>query len=414
MDSSARVPSPHSQRVRDRDQFIRERVSDAIARIPDMPPLAHVQDSRVPPPPRLSPRLSPPYLRIERRQPSDRCARRSRHTRARRRSAGRLVGWSAGRLVGWSAGRLVEAESLYLQLASVYRRHPMYMRNDAVTSLLRIAGRRIDAGDLPGAIAAYDSLVPQLAVRTRSDSFDHAAHLGSRGDALATLGRFERAIEDVAEALRINERLLGAGSFATGQVLQPYAGAMLFTGHFAAAESLARRSLDISRREFGDSPAGTLAAARMLGTILVARNRCADAIPVFSEILSRRDRTKPDADGTVGYTLAYRGFCRAQTGDERGSASDARDGMRITRAMFGEQHYVVGLAENLAGAALGYRPRSGHAEEAERLLVAGAAVLRAALDPAHPRVKDADARVVAFRTRSMGPIKGTEILIRRS
>ena len=72
MDSSGRFPSPHSQRVRDRDQFIRERVRDPIARIPDMPPLAHVQDSRVPPPPRRSPRLPPlHYLRLERGEPSD-------------------------------------------------------------------------------------------------------------------------------------------------------------------------------------------------------------------------------------------------------------------------------------------------------------------------------------------------------
>ena len=70
MDSSGRLPSPPTERVRDSDQFIRERVRDPFARIPDMPRLAHVQSSRVPPSCRLSPRLPPPYLRLERCLPS--------------------------------------------------------------------------------------------------------------------------------------------------------------------------------------------------------------------------------------------------------------------------------------------------------------------------------------------------------
>ena len=82
--------------------------------------------------------------------------------------------------------------------------------------------------------------------------------------------------------MSLNERLLGANSFATGEILQPYAGAMLFAGRLVEAESLARRSVAISRREFGDAATGTLAAQRMLGTILVAADRCRDAIAVFS------------------------------------------------------------------------------------------------------------------------------------
>ena len=75
--------------------------------------------------------------------------------------------------------------------------------------------------------------------------------------------------------------------------------------------------------------------------------------------------------------------------------------MRIARGALGEKHYVFGLAESLTGAALGYGPRTGYTE-AERLLVAGAEVLGAALDPAHPRVKDAEARLAEFRVRSRG------------
>ena len=305
-----------------------------------------------------------------------------------------------------SDGRVAEAESLYLSLASTYRRQPEYDRNDAVAALIRIAGLRADVGDLRGALAAYDSVIPMRVLRTRSDSLDNAASLGSRGVVLATLGNFDRAAHDFATALVIDEKLLGADNFATAQVLQPYAGALLFTGRAAVAESVARRSLRILRREFGDSAVTTLTAARMLGTVLVAEDRCGDAIPVFSSILSHRGPDLPDTDGSVGYSLAYRGYCRAREGDFSGGSADAREGLRITRTVFGEKHYVYGLAESLTGAALGYGPASVRAE-AERLLVEGAEVLRRALDPLHPRVKAADARVAEFRARrSRGRSRG--------
>ena len=312
--------------------------------------------------------------------------------------------WGLATLAG-TDGRVAEAESLYVTLAAVYRRRPGASPNEALGALLRIAQLRTDAGDLRGAVATYDSLMPYRVLRTRDDSIDEAAFYGSRGVALVTLGLFDRATQDFAAALALNEKLLGADSFATGQLLQPYAGAMMFTGNLAAAESLAHRSLTIVRREFGDSAATTLGAARMLGTVLVAAGRCTEAIEVFSGILAHRGAALPTNDASVGYMLAYRGYCRARTGDVRAGVADGRDGMRIARGALGEKHYVFGLAESLTGAALGYGPRTGYAE-AERLLVAGAEVLGAALDPAHPRVKDAEARLAEFRVRSRGRSRG--------
>ena len=136
---------------------------------------------------------------------------------------------------------MAEAESLYVTLAAVYRRRPGASPIEALGALLRIAQLRTDAGDLRGAVATYDSLMPYRVLRTRDDSIDEAAFYGSRGVALVTLGLFDRATQDFAAALALNEKLLGADSFATGQLLQPYAGAMMFTGNLAAAESLAHR-----------------------------------------------------------------------------------------------------------------------------------------------------------------------------
>ena len=296
-------------------------------------------------------------------------------------------------------GQVAESESLYVRLAAVYRRQPGYVPNDVVLTLLRIAGLRVDAGDLAGAVAAYDSLIPQLVQHNRSDSLDLAANLGSRGSTLAAIGRFELATKDFARTIAMNERLLGADSFAAGEMLQPYAGAMLFSGKIAVAESLARRSLSISRREFGDTATGTLASARMLGTILVAADRCDDAIAVFSDILKHRGPQLPDTDPSVGYSLTYRGYCRARRGDVRGGAADAREGLRISRAVFGESHYAFHLSQSLAGAALGFGAAADRGE-AERLLRAGVMGLRTALDPQHPRVRDADARLAEFLRRT--------------
>lgn len=298
-------------------------------------------------------------------------------------------------------GRFPQAESLYVKLAEVYHQ-PGHMPNDAVLAGIRIAGIRVDAGDLPRAIAAYDSLLPRLQLRTRDDSLDLAAGLGSRGVALATLGRLDRATTDLARALALDDALLGRDSFATGQLLQPYAGALLFSGKVAAAESIARRALAISRREFGEGAAGTFAGGRMLATVLVSAGRCDEAVAVFSEILTHRGKELPDADPTVGYALAHRGYCRAARGDVDGGIRDAREGLRLSTAALGANHYAVHLAESLAGATLA---RGGPALRAEalRLLEMGAEGLRGALQPGHLRIVEADARLAAFKMGAAQP-----------
>lgn len=291
-------------------------------------------------------------------------------------------------------GQLAEAESLFVRLVGVYRQ-PGHAPNDAVLAGLRIASIRVDAGNLTGAITAYDSLLPRLQLRTREDSLDIATNIASRGVALATLGTFDRARADFARALALNESLLGPDSFVTGQILQPYAGVMLFSGRLVEAEALARRALVISQREFGDGTATSLAAARMLGTVLVAARRCDEAIAVFSRILAQRGSAITGSDPTVGYALAHRGFCRAETGDVRGGIADARQALRTSAAALGTQHYAYHLAQSLAGATLAHGSVAER-DEAQRLLEAGVNGLRRTLDPAHPRVRDAEARLAAF------------------
>ncbi len=297
-------------------------------------------------------------------------------------------------------GHLAEAESLFVRLAGVYRQ-PGHAPNDAVLAGLRVASIRVDAGDLTGAIAAYDSLIPRLQMRSREDSIDVASNIASRGVALGTRGTFDRARADFARALVLNESLLGPDSFATGQILQPYAGVMLFSGRLVEAESLARRALVISQREFGEGTATTLAAARMIGTVLVAAHRCNEAITTFNQILAQRGSVLTDSDPTVGYALAHRGYCRAETGDVRGGIADARDALRSSAVALGRQHYAYHLAQSLAGATL-TRGTAAERTEGIRLLEAGADGLRRTLDPAHPRVRDAEARLAAFGPQRSG------------
>ena len=298
-------------------------------------------------------------------------------------------------------GKIVQAESLYLHLADVYRTRPDVDANDVVVTLIRIAGLRLDAGDLAGAVATYDSLIPKHLVRNRADSLDQATYFASRGVALATLGRFALATADFARAVPIYDVILGKDNFGLGETLQPYAGALMFEGKLAEAESTARRGLAISTRAFGDVAPGTLSSRRMLGTIMVAGDRCAEAIPIFSEILSHRGPDLQDTDPSVGYSLVYRGYCRARLGDARAGVTDAREGLALCRTLFGDKHYMVHLAESLTGASLGYSTRSDR-PEAERLMSAGVVGLRATLDSMHPRVRDAERRLADFRARTRG------------
>ncbi|MBC7844003.1 MAG: serine/threonine protein kinase [Gemmatimonadaceae bacterium] len=302
-------------------------------------------------------------------------------------------------------GKLVEAESLYLHLANVFQHRPDADANDVVVTLMRVAGLRLDAGDLTGAVTAYDSLIPKHRIRNRTDSLDQATYFASRGVAQATLGRFAPATADFSRAVSIFDVMLGKESFAVGEVLQPYAGALMFEGKLTDADVMARRAIGISTRAFGDAATGTLSAKRMLGTIMVAGDRCADAIPVFSEILSHRGPDLQDTDPSVGYALLYRGYCRAKSGDVRAGVRDAREGLELCKALFGGTHYIVHLGESLMGAAMGYGPRADRSE-AEQLLRAGAHGLRETLGAGHPRTKDAEARLADFQrpapTRPVG------------
>ncbi|MDZ7632516.1 MAG: hypothetical protein U5K74_14500 [Gemmatimonadaceae bacterium] len=101
----------------------------------------------------------------------------------------------------------------------------------------------------------------------------------------------------------------------------------------------------------------------------------------------------------MGYSLVYRGYCRAAGGETREAIRDAREGLRLSRALFGDTHYIVHLAESLTGAALGTGTRTEQAEAAQ-LLQRGADGLRETLGPAHPRTRDAAERLAEFVRRT--------------
>jgi serine/threonine-protein kinase len=303
--------------------------------------------------------------------------------------------WNLAALAA-SDGRIPTAESLFVRLSGLYAASPDAGRNDVTQALLRVAALRTDAGDLPAAIAGFDSLIPRHQMVSRTDSIDHAAWLGSRGVALATHGDFVRAERDLSRSIALSDRVLGPDNFASAQTLQPYASVLLFSDSIALAERIARRAVEGSRRAYGDSAAVTIGAERMLGTVLVAAGRCSEARAVFDTILSHLGPSLGASDVSVGYVLAHRGFCRARDGEGAAAVADARTGLRITRAAAGERHYVTGLAASLAGATLASVP-SARRQEAESLLVAGVSVLRESLAPGHPRVRDAEARLSAFR-----------------
>lgn len=293
-------------------------------------------------------------------------------------------------------GRVPAAESLFTRLARLYAVSPDAGPNDVTLALLRVAALRTDAGDLTGAIVGFDSLIPRHVMLSRTDSIDHATWLGSRGVALATHGDFVRADRDLALALALNDHLLGPDNFASASVLQPYAGVLLFTDSLAAAEVIARRAVNGNRRAFGDSASSTISAERMLGTVLVAAGRCREARAVFDSIMTRVGPSVAATDAGIGYVLAYRAFCRAMGREGGPAVADARNGLRIAREAAGERHYVTGLAASLAGATLASVPGTRRTE-AESLLVAGLGLLRGSLAQGHPRVRDAEARLAAFR-----------------
>lgn len=302
-----------------------------------------------------------------------------------------------------SDGRLDDAEAMFRRTMTLYEQLPGDDSTSAVSALARIAAIRGDRGDLAASVATYDSVLTQAPQRSRTDSLAYAVFLGSRGSLRAALGALAGAADDFAVAIAINERLLGRESFVVAEALQPYAGTLLFLGRTADAEAAARRGLSTLERLLGSRNPKTLAMQRMLATILVTDDRCSEALPLLRAPLALRGSAAlPESDPTIGHALLHLGYCEARLGRPAVGVPLAREGLTRWREMFGERHYARYLAASLTGATLGFAG-TADAPEAETLLQEGVAGLRRTLDPVHPRVSDAEARLARFRSARRTP-----------
>jgi tetratricopeptide (TPR) repeat protein len=162
-------------------------------------------------------------------------------------------------------------------------RDPRTSRTEqALDALLAAYGRR-------GAAEAAISLIEAVGEAARAGVPDHPLRLYAvvrRAQLLTELGRPEDVDATLAEAAKQFDASLGSGHPFAVRARVLWAGNAAGRGAFEEAEASARRALDDGERALGPRAAEVGEALAVLGRILLARGRAAEAIPLLERALA--------------------------------------------------------------------------------------------------------------------------------
>jgi len=291
-------------------------------------------------------------------------------------------------------GRLAQAESLYRRSMAMYEALPGMTPAEIargwgmVSTLLSNQGRHAEA------LALQDRVVNLL--RTRLPRSDRALWIAvaNYGAALTELGRLEEGERQLREAIGMTEQYRGPESDDVGGMLQPLAMNLMFAGQLVAAESVARRSYQITVKNRGATNTATLASLRAVISVLIEQNRCPEAIPLARGIIGLRGGEVPDTDPSIGTAYVLLGQCLGMTGEAGAGEEAIREGTRLREAVFPPDHWVMAHTRSLLGEVL---VRGGKTIEGEQLLEEGYQGLLAALGPDNVRTRQARERLERWR-----------------
>jgi hypothetical protein len=131
-----------------------------------------------------------------------------------------------------------------------------------------------------------------------------------------------RSIPLARDALRLDEEIYGRDDAYVALATINLASYLALAGETDEALSVARRGVDIMRKQ-ADDPAQAYKALRLLGQIHVRRGEFALATPVLDEAIGVRDKPGTKQDASLASAYASRAIARSMLHQEDDAVRDA-------------------------------------------------------------------------------------------
>ena len=246
----------------------------------------------------------------------------------------------------------------------------------------------VTLGRLYGQLGLYDRSVEVLRKSVAVERQRGPLHpelitaLREVGRALAGGGRFTEAEPVFREVLTLSERLYPADHLEVAASLGNYALVQHDLGHYAAAEPLYRRAVELERKS-GIEAAGRGVARNNWTLLLIDLGRYAEAEAVSRELLAEQEAASPARPATVADLLEYQAMALEGAGRLDEAEAVARRSLELREQVLGPDDRDIPRSRNLLGAVLRDRGRRG---ESEALLRRALADRRRLLGPGHAEV----------------------------
>jgi serine/threonine-protein kinase len=278
--------------------------------------------------------------------------------------------------------------------------------------LLRVTGR------LELSLGRYDRALNDfaraLAIQQRNgagETLDAAGTLRQLAQALVHSVRYAAADSAAAAALELEERLLGPNHPDLAVLLHEAATIAVYRGDLARAERYQRRALAL-RVQFGGPDDSLTADSHVdLGALLRRQGRIADAEREFRRGLAIRARVSRPDDPQLAHAMLETAYL---LDEEQGRYAEAeslfRQALVIRRQAYGDGHPMVAATLLDLAEFLLHRGDTASAAAPAR---AGYAMMRRTYGPEHPVVATFMARLAAVLHRT-GRLGEADSLFRRS
>jgi len=252
----------------------------------------------------------------------------------------------------------------------------------ALTSGLPSRARRARRLSLVFAVGLALAAISSAQAQGPSEGTSPSASYAKEGDSQVALGHYADAEPLYKRALEVSESRLGPDNPGTAAILNKLARLYFRQGRYAEAEPLYKRAQDIWERALGaDHPAVAVALGN-LAILYEAQGRYADAEPLLKRALEIDRKAGPDrpeiASDLSNLAMLY---------DQQGRYAEAeplmKQALAIDRKAFAPDRPEV--AADLNNLGLLYDDQGRYAD-AEPLLKQAGAIDRKALGPDHPEL----------------------------
>jgi serine/threonine protein kinase len=270
----------------------------------------------------------------------------------------RTIGNAYGNLgmVDDAVALLKESRALRVQLVG---------ENDA--EVVRTSVRVMEYLVVAGNYAEADSIGRQAVVvgRTLADKSALANALGSLGQCVNFLGRYEEAEQLYRESIRIHQNLEGTGTVSATPTMNNLALLMHEQSRYAEADSLFKRTLDVQEKVWGKRHPETATTRYNYAQLLSDEGHMTDARTMWDEVLATDRALFPPGHPSIAFTLSAYGRLLSRMGELEEATRLQREALEIRRASHGDEHPDVAYSLGSLGRAL---HDDGYYDEAERIL----------------------------------------------